>query len=64
MDQKRRPRTVCQKKLGAVGGPGRPTDLARGPHLLNQGRLPIDPLGRLQRFSPMAPYYKYKEGRE
>ena len=27
VDQTRRPKTVHQKKLGAVGGPGRPTDL-------------------------------------
>jgi len=49
---------------GQANWPTRSADLARGPHLLNQGRLPIGPLGRLQRFSPMAPCYKYKEGRE
>ena len=27
VDQTRSPKTACQKKLGAVGGPGRPTDL-------------------------------------
>ena len=27
VDQTRRPRTACQKMLGAVGGPDRPTDL-------------------------------------
>src|SRR6185503_18459283 len=45
MDQTRRPKTVCPKKIGAVGGPGRSTDLpgrptylvgrpGRGPHRL------------------------------
>ena len=47
----------------------RPTwsaDLAHGPHRLNQGtwRIPIGPLRQLQRFSPVAPCYKYKGGRE
>ena len=31
VDQTRRPKTACQKKLGAVGGPGRPTDLPGRP---------------------------------
>ena len=32
MDQTRRPNTACQKKLGAVGGPGRSTDLSGRPN--------------------------------
>ena len=31
VDQTRRPNTACQKKLGVVGGPGRPTDLPGRP---------------------------------
>ena len=31
VDQTKRPNTACQKKLGAVGGPGRPTDLPGRP---------------------------------
>ena len=31
IDQTRRPRAACQKKLEAVGGPGRPTDLPGRP---------------------------------
>ena len=60
----RQPRTAFWTKLGAVGGPGRPTDLAHGPHRLIQAtwRLLIGPLGRLQGSHPMAPCYKYKEG--
>ena len=31
MDQTRRPRTACPNKMGAVGGPGRPTNLPGQP---------------------------------
>ena len=31
VDQTKRPKTAQQKKLGAVGGPGRPTDLPGRP---------------------------------
>ena len=58
------------EEVGAGWQPGqadRPTwsaDQARGPHHLNQGtwRLPIGHLHSLQRFSPVAPCYKYKGG--
>ena len=64
MDQIRRPRTACSKKMGAVGATGRPTDLARGPHRLSQAtcRLLVSPLGRFVESRPVAPYYKYKGG--
>ena len=52
VDQTRRPRTAYQKKLGAVGGPGRPTDLP--------GRLtwPVSPTAstRARGVSPLVPY--------
>ena len=51
------------EEVGGGWWPGQ-ADLAYGPHRLNQGmwRLPIGPLGRLHRFSPVAPCYKYKGG--
>ena len=73
VDQTRRPKTARQKKLGVVGGPGRPTDLptwpsdlAREPHYLNQGtwRLPVGPLRWFGVLQPVAPCYKYKGGGE
>ena len=63
----RQPRTAFWKKLGAVGGSGRPTaDLARGPHRLIQAtwRLLIGPLGRLQGSHLVTPCYKYNGGVE
>ena len=64
VDQTKRLRTACQKKLGAVGGPGRPTDLARGPNRLSQAmwHLLVGPLGRFGELHPVAPCYKYKGG--
>ena len=58
----RRPRTTCWTKLGEVGPPGRPTDLAHGPHrlILDMWRLLTGCLGRFQEFQPVAPSYKYK----
>ena len=52
VDQIRRPKTTCQKKLGAVGDPGRPTYLPG---------LPTRPVGptasaRARGASPLVPY--------
>ena len=66
VDQTRRPRTACNKKMEAVGATGRPTDLAHGPHRLSQAtcRLLVGPLGRFGESYPVAPSYKYKWGVE
>ena len=66
VDQTRRPRTACSKKIGAVGPTGRSADLARGPHRLSQAtcRLLVDPLGQFGESHPVAPCYKYKGGRD
>ena len=52
VDQTKRPRTACQKKLGAVGGPGRPTDLPGRP------TWPVGPNAstRARGASPLVPY--------
>ena len=52
MDQTRRPKTACQKKLGVVGGPGRPTDLPGRP------TRPVGPTAspRARGASPLVPY--------
>src|SRR6185312_5470241 len=52
VDQTRRPNTACQKKLGAVGGPGRPTDLPGRP------TRPVGPTAsaRARGASPLVPY--------
>ena len=73
VDQTRRPRTAYQKKLGAVSGPGRPTDLPGrptwlvGPTTFSQlcGNLPLAPyIGLLWKSyrNTVAPSYKYKGG--
>ena len=48
---------------GQADRPSWSAALAHGPHRLNQG-TPIGPLRRLQKFSPVAPCYKYKGGGE
>ena len=50
--QTRRPKTACQKKLGAVGGPGRPTDLPGRP------TWPVGPTAstRARGISLLVPY--------
>ena len=52
VDQIRRPKTAYQKKLGAVGGPGKPTDLLVRP------TWPVGPIAstRPRGISPLVPY--------
>ena len=52
VDQTRRPNTACQKKLGAVSGPERPTDLPGRP------TRPVGPTAsvRARGASPLVPY--------
>ena len=52
VDQTRRPKTAYQKKLGAVGVPGRPTDLPGRP------TWPVGPTAstRAHGVSPLVPY--------
>ena len=52
VDQTRRPKTACQKKLGAVGDPGRPTDLPGRP------TRPVGPTAsaRARGISLLVPY--------
>ena len=59
VDQTRRPKTAWQKKLGAVGGLGRPINL---PGWLT---WPVGPTASTSQVSPphpVAPCYKYKGG--
>ena len=52
VDQTKRPKTAYQKKLGAVGGPGRPTDLP------GRSTWPVGPTAstRARGASPLVPY--------
>ena len=54
--QTRRPRTACQKKLGAVGGPSWPTDLSGRP------TWPVGPTTstRARGVSPLVPYVGFE----
>ena len=59
----RHPRTACETKLGAVGGPGRPTDLPGRP------TRPVGPTASTRACGasllvpyPVVPCYKYESG--
>ena len=59
MDQTKWPKTAHQKKLGAVGGPGRPTDLPGRPtDLPGRPTWPVGPTAstRACGVSPLVPY--------
>ena len=59
VDQTKRPKTAHQKKLEAVGGPGRPTDLPGRPtDLPGRPTWPVGPTAstRAHGTSPLVPY--------